>query len=515
MAIETVLRDDVRFAVMNRGKNPRFPPSPADAASRIALCDSTADVAEALERFVHAGLRPTVRSGGHCYENFVYTNPQGAVIDLSMMADTTPEANGSKYRVAAGTQLGQAYTELYKRAQVTIPGGSCVTVGAGGHFPGGGYGLLSRLHGLTSDWVTAVDIVTVDQAGKAMARRVDRNRDADLFRACRGAGGGSFGIITNFYFDKLPMAPVEVMKGNLSFGWDGMTEERFGRILSLYSNYWATRGKDPDTWGLFTVFGLSHRSSGHLGMSVQFCNPDGTCNDLKPLEEFFALFEECKPVTSGAVKAPQAMDDHAPQSTNAGDDVCLLAKHTVTKRNWLEANVTGGGSGVEQRRKHKSTYMKGSFTKYETACIYKYLNMAMPGVDLSRETVLADSFGGAANRKELIEETSVVQRASTLKLQFIASWMTPDQDAGNLKWLKDFYTELYSGPDTDERYKGTPYHGDRYEGCYINYPDIDMLAYDFWPQLYYGDQGMYPFLQSVKRKYDPNNIFHHAMSVRA
>jgi FAD/FMN-containing dehydrogenase len=40
-----------------------------------------------------------------------------------------------------------------------------------------------------------------------------------------------------------------------------------------------------------------------------------------------------------------------------------------------------------------------------------------------------------------------------------------------------------------------------------------MLAYPFWPQLYYGDQ-LYAFLQGVKRRYDPNNIFHHAMSVR-
>jgi N-acylhexosamine oxidase len=40
-----------------------------------------------------------------------------------------------------------------------------------------------------------------------------------------------------------------------------------------------------------------------------------------------------------------------------------------------------------------------------------------------------------------------------------------------------------------------------------------MLAYPFRPQLYYGDQ-LYAILQGVKRRYDPNNIFHHAMSVR-
>ncbi len=67
----------------------------------------------------------------------------------------------------------------------------------------------------------------------------------------------------------------------------------------------------------------------------------------------------------------------------------------------------------------------------------------------------------------------------------------------------------------DTKYKGTPYWSNLYEGCYINYPDNDMLAYSFWPQLYYGDQGLVPFLQKVKRRYDPNNIFHHSMSIRA
>jgi FAD/FMN-containing dehydrogenase len=41
-----------------------------------------------------------------------------------------------------------------------------------------------------------------------------------------------------------------------------------------------------------------------------------------------------------------------------------------------------------------------------------------------------------------------------------------------------------------------------------------MLRYNYWTELYYGTKGLYPFLQSVKKKYDPNNIFHHAMSIR-
>ncbi|MBS1799642.1 MAG: FAD-binding oxidoreductase [Acidobacteria bacterium] len=517
MAIEMVLPGDVRFDRLSHGQNGRFPENDHDRASRIALCESSEDVAEALERFVHSGLRPTVRSGGHCYEDFVDNNPGGAIIDISLLNGTTPPLHGPKYRLGAGTTLGQAYADLYKRALVTIPGGTCGPVGAGGHISGGGYGLLSRLHGVTPDWVSAADVVTVDRAGKATIRRADKHNDADLLRACRGAGGGNFGIITNFYFDDLPKAPFEVLRGSVSFDWNGMTEERFARILYLYSNYFETRGRDPETWGLFTIFNLSHQSSGHLGMSVSFTNPDGTVDDTRVVDEFLQVFDDCKPVKQ--LTPHPAMAEHHPEPEQKGTEVCL-AKHTLNKIRYSDSNGrSGGGGGAfgpvrNNRHKYKSTFMKRSFTREEAACFYKHLTRTVPGVDLSRNTVLVDSFGGAVNRKQMNEETSAAQRESIMKLQFITTWGDPKEDAGQAQWLRDLYTDLYRTSDAGAKYGGTPFWGDRYEGCYINYPDADMVQYSFWPQLYYGTGDLYPFLQNVKRKYDPNNIFHHAMSVR-
>lgn len=515
MSVEIISRDDVRFDRLSRGQNARFPATDADRASRIALCDTSDDVAEALERFIRAGLRPTIRSGGNCYEDFTDNNPGGAIIDLSFIAGTEPLPNSPKYRLGAGTPLGRAYFDLYKRDLVTIPGGTCAPVCAGGHISGGGFGLLSRLHGITPDWVSAVDIVTVDHAGKARVRRADKKNDPDLLRACRGAGGGNFGITTNFYFDTLPKAPAEVLTGGVSFPWDGMTEERFTRILYLYSNYWETRGRDKDTWGLFCIFNLSHRSSGHLSMSVNFTNPDGTVNDTRVVDEFLTVFDECKPVAE--LSHHPAMELHYPKPEHPGTDVCL-AKHTLSKIAWIDtqgSNGRGGGGPVNrQRHKYKSAFLKRAFSREEAACFYKHLTRTIDGVDLSRNTVLCDSFGAAVNSHEKYEETSSPQRDSIMKLQFIATWADPAQDAGHIQWMRDFYTELFTLTGAQAKYSGTPFWGDRYEGCYINYPDADMVQHDFWPQLYYGTGELYPFLQNVKRKYDPNNIFHHAMSVR-
>ena len=513
MSIEVVTKQDPRFASLNQGHNARFPPSASEAADRIEVCDTPEDVAQALQRIVSSGQRPTVRSGGHCYEGFVYTNPHGAVLDLSLMTQTTPVAGAPRYRIEAGTQLATAYLDLYKRYGVTLPGGSCGTVGAGGHICGGGYGVLSRLHGLTCDWVSAVDILTVDSHGKVIPRRVDKDHDPDLFRACRGAGGGNFGIITNYYFSDLPTAPQEVMAASMAFPWADMTLQRFAGILTTYGKYWATRGKDKETWGLFSAMGLTHSSSGHFVIPVQFCNPDGTCQDLRVLDEFLNQFEPFNPVAGTRTNMAAASHGHLtilhPSGNNFSD-----ARYNMSRHLWLNATVreAEGGAGSERRGKYKSCYMKRNFTPAEIECLYKYLSHDA-GTDMRGFILLVDSYGGAINRKELAETTSVTQRSSIMKLQFISIWEHEEDDAAHMDWLRKFYTDLYSGPDADPNHKGTPYFNDQYEGCYINYPDCDMLSYSYWPQLYYGEE-LYSFLQGVKRQYDPNNIFHHAMSVR-
>lgn len=511
----TVLPNDPTFQNLSKGNNLRWPASEADSVSRIEVCQSADDVAEALQKAVKAGLRPTVRSSGHCYEDFIANNPGGVLLDVKHLNDMNADGSGHAYKISAGTPMGDAYDSLYKTG-VTLPGASCTSVAAGGHICGGGYGVLSRLQGLTVDWVSAVDILTVDHSGHVAKRRVDSTHEPDLFRACRGGGGNNFGIVTAYYFDKLPQAPKEVANARISFPWEGMTPERLEAIMTTYGHYQETRAKDPDTWGLFTALGLSHRNSRRIGISAQFCNPDGTCDDLSVLNEFLDLFQPCKPV----VEQPQSVESrHSPETGTAhiltgpdGSPLPCSGPHNVNRQSWYSATVRGGGGGGI-RAKYKSCYMKQNFTKYEARILYKHLTREIPGANLSG-IVAVDNYGGATNRPELAHQTAVSQRASIMKLQFQSYWMNPGDDAVRLQWMHDLYEELYSDPENDAKHKGTPYHGHQYEGCYINYPDVDMLAYPFWPQLYYGEK-VYPFLQKVKRRYDPNNIFHHSMSVRA
>jgi hypothetical protein len=187
----------------------------------------------------------------------------------------------------------------------------------------------------------------------------------------------------------------------------------------------------------------------------------------------------------------------------------------MRRRTWLAATGDEAGGPGSSRGKYKSVYMKRGFSEAEARCMYKHMQRTIPGTSLEGSVFEIDSYGGAINRNEMVHVTSVSQRSSVIKMQPMTFWSDSQEEAARSQWLQEFYTELYSGPDADPQHAGVPYPNDHYEGCYINYPDRDMLAYSCWPQLYYGTGELYPFLQGVKRKYDPNNIFHHAMSIRA
>jgi hypothetical protein len=78
--------------------------------------------------------------------------------------------------------------------------GSSPDVGVVGYSLGGGVGYLGRKHGIATNSVTAIELVTAD----GRFRRVDADHDPDLFWALRG-GGGNFGVVTAMEFRVHPV----------------------------------------------------------------------------------------------------------------------------------------------------------------------------------------------------------------------------------------------------------------------------------------------------------------------
>ncbi len=97
----------------------------------------------------------------------------------------------------------------------------------------------------------------------------------------------------------------------------------------------------------------------------------------------------------------------------------------------------------------------------------------------------------------------MAQRSSIMKLQYQTYWTSPQEDDVNLRWINGFYAGVYSATG------GVPVSNGVTDGCYINYPDVDLPA--SWPTLYY--KANYPALQEVKAQWDPHNVFNHAQSI--
>jgi FAD/FMN-containing dehydrogenase len=165
-----------------------------DAVKPLAVVQplDAADVAAAVRWAAKTGVHIVARSGGHSYGGYS-TVANGVVVDLQRLKSVA--VSQGRGLVGAGARLGTIYNGLAAHG-VAIPAGTCPSVGIGGHALGGGFGLASRAWGLASDNVLAVQVVTAD--GKVIV--ADAKHHPDLYWACRGGGGGNFGIVTRFTF---------------------------------------------------------------------------------------------------------------------------------------------------------------------------------------------------------------------------------------------------------------------------------------------------------------------------
>lgn len=131
------------------------------------------------------------------------------VINLEGFQKISVGANGVA-QVGGGVRLGNMALGIFNQSQRALPHGTCPGVGIGGHASHGGFGLDSRLWGLTLDTITALDVVLAN----GTFIHATSTAYPDIFYALRGAAD-SFGIITTFYLQTRP-APAAVVNWQYS-----------------------------------------------------------------------------------------------------------------------------------------------------------------------------------------------------------------------------------------------------------------------------------------------------------
>lgn len=160
----------------------------------IVYCCDPDDVANAILWSREKGIRLRIRSGGHNYEGYSI-GTGNLVIDTTSMNDIKVNNVDDTVEVQAGTRLLPLYENLYKYGY-TFPGGTCPSVAISGLVLGGGIGLSARYLGLTAD--SLIEAEMIDAGGNRLTANSHCN--SELFWALRGAGGGNFGVVTNYKF---------------------------------------------------------------------------------------------------------------------------------------------------------------------------------------------------------------------------------------------------------------------------------------------------------------------------
>lgn len=473
-----------------------------------------------------------VASGRHCYENFVYNPSTMAVLDLSGLHQVGYDRERQLFFVDAGCENWTIYRSLLNAYGKTLPAGSCYSVGAGGHLSGGGYGLLSRLHGLTIDHLHAVDIAVWDrQRGEARLHHVSAQSsdpdERDLFWAVRGAGGGNFGVIARYYFADLPDAPSHAALWTLAWNWTDMPLPAFRSLLAEYADLMQVLPEN-----CFTLLKLNHQAAGQLALVLQVVSPPGLSHDQCGADLTRQVAHQVDRLKARFAAIAPTAPLRTPLVGHLGRLQALPPSLAAQQLTYLEALQTLNGSGPNQFGSYKSAYMNKAFPDDQVEAIHHWLQVvpeSLQTADMKQSLLQVDSYGGAINRIAS-DATAVPQRSSIMKLQYQTYWTNASapgenehqpylqQERAHLDWINGMYADVYcaSGgtPDPANDPSGTV------DGCYYNYPDSALgthadgrIDQALW--LYFLDNYRHNprNLVAVKRRWDPDNFFHHAQSL--
>ena len=154
-------------------------------------------------------------------------------------------SNMKNVRVDAGkrrayVEPGATLANLDEATQVhglATPVGINSTTGIAGLTLGGGFGWLTRKYGMTIDNLVSVNMITAE-GRKIQASETD---NADLFWAIRG-GGGNFGVVTRFEFQLFPVGP-EIFAGLIVFPFSQAKQ-----ILKKYRQFVKSAPEELNVW---------------------------------------------------------------------------------------------------------------------------------------------------------------------------------------------------------------------------------------------------------------------------
>src|SRR5918995_1046075 len=412
----------------------------------IVRCAGVGDVVDSVNFARENDLLLAVRGGGHNVAGNAVCDG-GLVIDLSQMRGIRVDPERRLVRAESGATLG----DLDRETQVfglATPLGAVSKTGIAGLTLGGGLGWLRRKHGLSSDNLVSVDVVTADGAFLTASE----TENTDLFWGIRG-GGGNFGVVTSFEYRLHPVGP-EVMFCFVIYPGDKAKE-----VLSFCEQYVA---EAPDEVSPIAVLGrvppveiFPERWHGEL-MVALLAMYAGEAKEggrvLKPLRDLGGAIADIS-ARMPYRQAQSVLDEDYPDGW---------------RYYWKSQNLSGLSDEVNERL---MDHAAAAPSPYSTVDVW---------------------FQGGAMARIGAEESAFGDRSAPILLGVEANWEDPqddEADQANVAWVRECVSDL-------RRFSSG--------GAYLNFPGFYEEG-DRMMREAFGEN--HKRLVALKDKYDPTNLF--------
>lgn len=352
----------------------------------IVYCNHTKDVVNAVLWAYREQIPFRLRCGGHSYEAYSLINC-GLVIDVSGLQSLTYYKENQTIQIGAGHRLLPLYETLWNEG-VTLPGGTCPTVGISGQTLGGGYGYLSRLFGMTCDNLLEVEMVTAQ--GTVIC--ASENHHSDLLWACRGGGGGSFGAITSLLCQVHPIGNVVRFR----MTWEFSSLRNVVQVWQAWAPFTDSR--------LTSLIALPAKSQGDLRASGIFV---GTELELRQI--IIPLLEAVHPKSAEF--------------------------HTLT---WLDAAKEIAGPPLQSETfKSSSAY---AYTPLSDAALDQLIDHLQNAPGQANVVSLA-AYGGAISQIPA-QDTAFVHRQPLFLIHYQSYWANESDADKNIRWIEGFRSSM-------------------------------------------------------------------------
>jgi FAD/FMN-containing dehydrogenase len=412
----------------------------------VVQCAGVSDVVASVNFAREHDLLVAIRGGGHNAAGNAVCD-DGLVIDLSMMKGVRVDPLAQTVRAEGGVTIGELDHES-QAFGLAVPMGVVTETGIAGLTLAGGVGWLRRKYGLSCDNLISADVVTA--SGELVTASSENN--AELLWALQG-GGGNFGVVTSFEFRAYPFGP-EVFFAFVIHPGTGTDAQA---ALQFYRE-WSQAASDEIS-----------------SFAILWHAPE--------IEEIPAKHHGAPIVVYLAMYAGDAGEgETALQSLREyGSPIADLSAATpyLEVQRFFDADYPAH----EMRYYWKSRYLNELSAEAMDALIR--LNEASPS---HHSTLDVWQLGGAFGRVPP-ENTAFGDRSAPYLIGIESNWERPDDDAACIEWGREVFRAL------------EPFSSNRE---YFNFPGLyeeedRSVRETFGPNL--------GRLQSVKRKYDPDNLF--------